>query len=340
MGKVRLNDCLRAKYDALASPRNANTLFYTIDTDGARELFLGDDQVASDVILLAPDTVPVGAGKKGKLYLSIVNGGTEVAMYTYDGTGYLPTGGSSIAGIDNDTTPVTNLQVASFKASAITTIVSALAASVNTKLPTEKAVATAIDEMFNAATWNTTTQTLTLSRPSGNDVVVDFVIESLIEDINYNSTTKELTITLVSGATTVIDLGDLVDLYTGLQTNSIGVTVSGNDISADLRLDPNASNLLTSSAAGVLASNATLMQKATAPTSGNVLSTDANGQAVDSGTALTNLVSATTNTQTVAITKAANSISASVIVSATAGNSLSAQADGLYVSGLEWETLV
>lgn len=165
--------------------------------------------------------------------------------------------------IDATLNTISNLDTTNFKSSAISTSVPSTGA-VDTKFTTEKAVSdiintigTKIDGVIKDVSYDSTTQTWTFTKEDNTTIQINHILDSLIKQVAYDSTTKKLKFTFDGDPTpspVEIDISDLIDVYTVSDTNTVDLTLAGNNIKADVKISTTADNIITSDSTGIYAS--------------------------------------------------------------------------------------
>ena len=92
--------------------------------------------------------------------------------------------------------------------------------------------------------------------------------DKFLQGSSYNATTKELTLTMTDASTYVVDLSDLVKI-TSSDSSTVTLTgdgTTGTPLSAAVKISSTSGNLLTTDANGLLVSGSGLVTAATAPT--------------------------------------------------------------------------
>lgn len=74
-----------------------------------------------------------------------------------------------------------------------------------------------------------------------------------IGSLSYNPVTGEISLTETDGTIHTIDISTLIDVYTVSDTDTVDLTMTGNNITGVVRIDPDTCNTISSSAAGLLA---------------------------------------------------------------------------------------
>lgn len=125
----------------------------------------------------------------------------------------------------------------------------------------ENSVVVDLNETVTSLAYNAGTNELTFTDESGTATVVD--LTALAVDINvasltYNPVTGEIVLTETDGTTHVIDIGPVA--YTVSDTNTIDMSLTGNDISGIVKIDPDPCNIITTTPDGLISKPERYMQ--------------------------------------------------------------------------------
>lgn len=133
--------------------------------------------------------------------------------------------------------------------------VSTAVADNDTTLPTGKAVKNFVENALagfvNGATFDGATGLLSLATPSGTPVEINLPVEQFLAAAAYDAETHTLTLTMTDNSTFDVDLADLIDTYTGGETPTAEVEVSGGTITAAVRVSSLDGNRIEAKADGV-----------------------------------------------------------------------------------------
>ena len=84
--------------------------------------------------------------------------------------------------------------------------------------------------------WNDTTGVITFTKYDGTTVEWDTMVERISTKIEFNPDTDEIVFTRADGTTTVVNVHELVNVYTGVETDHTDTTVSDdNQIQVDIK---------------------------------------------------------------------------------------------------------
>ena len=249
---------LQASYDALAS-RDANVLYFCTDTG---KLYKGDVDFTNSVVVAATKpTTPV----VGKIYIL----GDTNTVETYDGTAWRVISYPMVTSVDANSD---DMHVASAKAiyDAIQKAVddvtggdgvikSVAAGTADAQVVVTKGDDTTstvtVPGVVTTPTWDASTRKLTLPVSGGVAVEINIGKDIFLDpeaDNKYNTETHNIELHLNDGTTLEIPAADLVDIYTGGNTNGAKVTVSdSNVISVEVVVDPVEGNALVLTEAGL-----------------------------------------------------------------------------------------
>lgn len=255
IGQIKLFQGLEAN---LPTTGALNELYFCVDTGRLFKGTITGMKIYSDIITVN-DVTTVVSPEQGKIYLDTSN----YTVKAYNGTGWKTLGGDFTATstdelenktIDATKNIITNLETTNFNANAISTVIPSTGA-VDTKLTTEKAVAdlkTAldgkIDQSISGVSYDSTAQKWTFTKEDTTTIEISNILDALIKQVTYNATTKQLTFTFDGDPTPTpvnIDISDLVDVYTVADTDTVDMTMTGNSITANVKISTDADNLLT-----------------------------------------------------------------------------------------------
>lgn len=196
-------------------------------------------------------------------------------------------------------------------------------------------------------------------------IVVNLPQDNFITSGTYNPTTKNIELTLKDGSKILIPAGDLVDIYTGAETTTAGVTVSSsNVITASVKISGESGNALTTKSDGLYV-DVNLSGKMDALGSGaadQIVTSDADGQVQRSGKTVGGAtISGTPSANVVATEAAVNAIAQTLqgsinnlttqlagkidtasitqTVSATAPSASKIPSEAAVVAALSWKTV-
>ncbi len=112
-----------------------------------------------------------------------------------------------------------------------------------------------INETITALGYNPATNILTYTDETGASTNVD--LTALAIDINvgslaYNPLTGVITLTETDGSVHTIDISTLIDVYTVSDTDTVDLTMTGNNITGVVRIDPDSCNTISATASGLI----------------------------------------------------------------------------------------
>ena len=241
----------KANYNSLQT-KNADTLYFITDT---LQLFKGTDEYTKQMEFVSQ--LPVnGEARQGILYILA----SDFSAYRYTGSAYQKLFLGYVQQIPessptHDTVPTTKA-VADYvnaKIASATGLQGEYVENVsysNGNLTVVKDGASTTTQLAGVAhnvTYNTQTQVLSIPMfGSSNDLEISFTQLSTISGGSYNPETQNIELVLANGTTIEIPIGSLIDVYTGLATQTATVTVSqDNKISVDVRVSATANNAIT-----------------------------------------------------------------------------------------------
>ena len=293
-----------------ASQLDANGLYFLTDT---KELYIGEEKYfePAEVVSEFPST-----GAQGKLY---INSATFEAKI-YDGTQWIVISPAVSTTLDSDTTDsniVTAKAVRDYIASQITEATDGAITAIAYDEASQKFTVTKADttsseillkNLLTGASYDAGTGNFTFTKANGESTVINTPKENFLESASYDTDTHVLTLTLVDDTEVTVNLEDLIDTYTVADTDSIDLTLTGNEIKADVKISPAAGNALS------IKSGAEAGLFVTVPDS--------------------SLIKSVTDTNSVNLEVAAETgaLTAAVKLSATEGNTITENADGLFVA--------
>ena len=241
----------KANYNSLQT-KNADTLYFITDT---LQLFKGTDEYTKQMEFVSQ--LPInGEARQGILYILA----SDFSAYRYTGSAYqklflgyaqqIPESSPT-----HDTVPTTKA-VADYvnaKIASVTGLQGEYVENVSysngnlTVVKDGTQTTTQLAGVAHNVTYNTQTQVLSIPMfGSSNDLEISFTQLSTISGGSYNSETQNIELTLANGTTIEIPIGSLIDVYTGLATQTATVTVSqDNKISVDVRVSATANNAIT-----------------------------------------------------------------------------------------------
>ena len=116
---------------------------------------------------------------------------------------------------------------------------------------------------------------------------INLDLERFVSEASYDHETGIITLKFNDDQEPLtIDIGDLVDTYTAANSNTIKMTVTGNQFTAEAIVASTAGNLLQATESGLYVAPVDLsgkMDKDTDAVAGNLAKFDANGNAIDAG---------------------------------------------------------
>lgn len=111
----------------------------------------------------------------------------------------------------------------------------------------------ALKNLVTDVAYDGATGDFTFSMANGEAKVVNTPVENFLSTASYDEETHILTMTLTDGTTVTADLGDLIDTYVGGDTATASVDVTGNTITADVKISAAEGNIITANEDGLFA---------------------------------------------------------------------------------------
>lgn len=241
--------CKTAKAYADVPVKDANTLYFIEETG---KIYRGQIDFTEGTKLVKDFPV---AGAVGKIYVKE----DTLEGRVWDGVGSAwktvirPVVNTLQA--ENQVDPVSGKAVADYVKGQFTQELKAAVTDISydkaakklqyTKIGAEAPVDVKVDGFLTGAKFDGGTGNLTFNLEGGEDVVVNLPKENFVTSGRYDEGSKKIILTLVDG-TVEIPAADLVDVYTGGQTQSATVSVSeGNEITAEVRVSQEGNNAIT-----------------------------------------------------------------------------------------------
>lgn len=282
----------RAAYDAAETSAKTNDkLFFLSDT---HEIYRGTENFTEAVILYSvkPTTPAVG-----KLYInettlegSIWNGSAWTTVIkpvtdTVTSTGTDPVSGKAVASYVAD-------QIAAVTGSdGLVAGVDYVAASKSLKVTmadnTDKTVQ--LTDLAVGLSYDTTTGALTVVDATGKTLgdAVNLDLERFIESASYDASEHKIILNFNDDTDALeIPVGDLVDTYTAANSDTISLTVTGNQFKAEAIVAETAGNMLQATESGLYVAATDIsgkIDKVAKATAGDIATLTADGSVADSG---------------------------------------------------------
>jgi len=126
--------------------------------------------------------------------------------------------------------------------------------SLSVKTGSGSPVVTALSGLFDDVSYDGTTGVLTFATNGGTPKTVNLPVENFLSAASFDDATHILTLTLTNGSTVTVSLADLIDVYTGGDTSTAAVTVTGGTVTASAKVSADSGNLLSAKSDGLYAS--------------------------------------------------------------------------------------
>lgn len=285
------------KAEFLAGSPVETSLYFIADT---HEIYRGSESYSQSVVLYEGE-LPSSAIAVGKLYINK----TTLKGDVYDGTSWSTVLKPLMSDVESaGDNPVTGNAVVTYVAAEIAKITGTGDVvtnitwdDVNQILDIYKGEAKesiTFDGVGVSLQYTSNTGALQLLDTSGNPIgdPVNLDLEKFVTGGEYDPDTKTIILYFdgKTGAESTdklsIPVGDLVDVYTAGTTNTVNMSVSGNQFTANVRISVEGGNALIAKDDGLYVSIPDVsgkMNKVSGATEGNLLTVDADGQATDSG---------------------------------------------------------
>lgn len=303
----------RAQYEALATSRKADYLYYLSDTG---EIYRGT-QPFTDSVILYDGTEPT-AKAVNKIYVNSTTLEGKVWSGTAWKTVIQPLGAVDAA---NSTKPVAGADVVTYVTAAIAGVTggSAIVKDVSFNGTTKKITVTTgdnktkdvlLDGLGVSLSYNKTTGKLDLKDVGGTvlGTGINLDLERFVTSASYDAVNKKIILTFnTTDPPLEIDVAALVDTYTAADTSTIDMTVASNVMSGVVKVSADAGNTISAKADGLYVPTTDISGKLNVVTgaAGKLVITAANGQVAGSAAIIGGAALAATPNATTVATEAA-----------------------------------
>ena len=283
----------RAVYDAAqASEKTSDKLYYLSDT---HEIYRGTENFTESVILYSTEPTVKAIGQ---LYIN----DTPLEGRIWNGTVWKtviqPVQAAIITG--DTTKPVSSKAVEDYvgtwsaKVTGFDGLVSGVAytAGTNTRTVTMADTSTEDIPLTNVAAdlvYDKVTGLLQVKNASGTTIGtgINLDLERFVSEAAYDSETKKITLKFNDAGTPLeIDVGDLVDTYTAANSETVALTVTGNEFKAEAIVAATEGNMLQKTASGLFVAATDIsgkVDKVASAVAGDIATLTSEGGIADSG---------------------------------------------------------
>lgn len=305
----------RAVYDAAdTAEKTSDKLFFLSDT---HEIYRGTENFTEAVILYTEEPTVKAVGK---LYINA----TTLEGRIWNGTAWTtviqPVQAAIVSG--DTAKPVSSKAVEDYVGSEIKKVTGSgdLIAGVSYAAATNKLTVTKADkttediELTGVAAdlvYNKATGLLQVKNASGTTIGtgINLDLERFVSEASYDDENKQIVLKFNDDSDPLtIDVGDLVDTYTAANSDTVKLTVTGNQFTAEAIVSAAEGNMLQATKQGLFVAATDIsgkMDKDTDAVEGNVAKFDAAGNAVDAGVSIGGAALAAAPASTVLATEAA-----------------------------------
>lgn len=281
----------RAAYDSAdAASKTADKLFYLSDTG---EIYRGTQSFSESVILYTEEPAIKAVGK---LYVNSTT--LEGKVWTGSAWKVVVQAAATTLSATDTMQPVSGKAVSDFVQQQIANVTGSgdLVASVGYTAASNTLTATMADgtsediALTNVAAdlvYDKATGLLQVKNAQGTTIGtgINLDLERFVQSASYDHETGKITLVFNEGDSLDIEIGDLVDTYTAANSDTIKMTVTGNQFTAEAIVSGDAGNLLQTKSNGlyVAVDLSSYMVRDTDAVQSNLAMFDANGHAVDAG---------------------------------------------------------
>lgn len=283
----------RAVYDAAqASEKTSDKLYYLSDT---HEIYRGTENFTESVILYSTEPAVKAIGK---LYINETTLEGRIWNGTVWKTVIQPVQAAIITG--DTTKPVSSKAVEDYVGTEIAKVTGSdglvsgvsYTAGTNTLTVTMADTSTEDIPLTNVAAdlvYDKVTGLLQVKNASGTTIGtgINLDLERFVSEAAYDSETKKITLKFNDAGTPLeIDVGDLVDTYTAANSETVALTVTGNEFKAEAIVAATEGNMLQKTASGLFVAATDIsgkVDKVASAVAGDIATLTSEGGIADSG---------------------------------------------------------
>jgi hypothetical protein len=250
-------------------------IYFLSDT---KQIIRGEEEFAKDIEIVTELPLDPMLARTNVLYVNSVN----QSLLIFDGTQFItiikPTTTGFDDGATDDVIPTakavaeyTNEKLSAFNTDiGVTDITYADKQITVTNYGEENPVVTKLSGLFDGASYDGSTGVFTFTTNGGEPITVNIDKENFLSDAVRKAVTAEdlsgedaaiydgcvdgdigILLTMESGTKIFVKLTEFIDVYTGKNSATVNMTVSGYEISADVNVSADAGNKLEAKANGL-----------------------------------------------------------------------------------------
>lgn len=252
MAMIKWGHCPTLKAYTDIAVKDSNMLYFVEET---KQLFRGET-LYTEAVAMVDDFPAVAA--VGKLYVH----NTTLEGKVYTGTEWKTVIQAIAHTVEaEDSKPVTGQAVINYVKAEFGTGLNGLVTGISFD-PTEKNLkytvkngeeqSVAIDGFVTGASYDGGSGKLTFTVEGGEAIEINLPKENFVKSGRYDTETKEIVLVLQDDTEVKIPAAELVDTYTGIETDTASVTVSeSNQISANVKVSAEGGNALQKKSDGL-----------------------------------------------------------------------------------------